>query len=58
MLLPFTVWLQIFMKQYFREFHNNHENFCHEMFLKTAYSTVLDSSESQKINESRKYARS
>ena len=32
-----TVWLQIFMKQYFRdfhEFHNDHENFCHEIFLK------------------------
>ena len=57
----YTVWLQIFVKQYFHdfhEFHNNHENLCREIFLKTAYSTGLDSSKSQKINESRKHARS
>ena len=39
------------MKQYFRdfrEFHNDHENFCHEISLKTAYSTGLDSSKSRK----------
>ena len=42
-----TIWLQIFVKQYFRdfcEFHNDHENFCHELFLKTAYGTGLNCS--------------
>ena len=29
-----TIWLQIFVKQYFHEFHNDNENFCHELFLK------------------------
>ena len=39
------------MKQYFSDFckfHNNHKNFCPKIFLKTAYSTGLDFSKSQK----------
>ena len=47
-----TIWLQIFVKQYFHEFHNDHENFCHELFLKTAYGTGLNCSKSQKFKKS------
>ena len=39
----------------FCDFHYDHKNFCHEIFLTAAYSTGLDTtSKSRKTNESRK----
>ena len=38
----------------FHEFHNDHENFCHEIFLTAAYSTGVYTSKSRKTSESRK----
>ena len=52
-----TIQLQFFVVKYFHdfcEFHNDHENFCHENFLTAAYSTGLDTSKSRKSNESQK----
>ena len=52
-----TVWLQISMVEYFRdfrEFRYDHENFCYEIFLTAAPSTALDTSKSRKTSESRK----
>ena len=53
----YTVWLQISMIEYFRdfcEFGYDHENFCYETFLTAASSTALDTSKSRKTSESRK----
>ena len=41
----------------FREFHYDHENFCHEIFLTAAYSTGLDTSKSQKSMKHENQAR-
>ena len=52
-----TVWLQISVVEYFRdfrEFHYDHKNFCYEIFLTAASSTTLDTSKSRKTSESRK----
>ena len=54
MILSTTVWLQISVVEYFRDFREfcyDHENFCYEIFLTAAFSTALDTSKSQKIRQ-------
>ena len=56
-----TVWLQISMVEYFldfREFHYDHENFCHEIFLTAAHSTGLDTLNHEKPMNHENQARS
>ena len=53
----YTVWLQISVVEYFRdfcEFGYDHENFCYKIFLTAASSTALDTSKSRKTSESQK----